>query len=355
MTTAVAEAPANKPGLIQFDVSEAAIAELRDKYLTLKIDGVNDKKGYADVHEARMVVRSTRAAVEKTRVKLKADALEFGRKVDTEAKRLTALLDPIYDHLDAEQTAIDEAKEKAKREAEEAKRAKLQARLDALREVNCIANSLTVEAMTDEQFKEALDDATAGFEEAKKRKAEQEAELARLAEERKRREAEEAEARRKAEAEAAERRKQEEAALAKERERLAAIEREQAAERTKIEEERRKVEREKARQEAAERARVESERRHAEQQAREKAEAEARAAREKAEREAAEARAKAEREAAEAARIKAEQERPHRERMVAVADAVDAIQVPDGPLSQSVCGVLQDAARRIRTIAKKTA
>ena len=60
MTTMLADAPANKPGLINFDVSEAAIAELRAKYMSLKIDGIDDRKGYADVHEARMIVRETR-------------------------------------------------------------------------------------------------------------------------------------------------------------------------------------------------------------------------------------------------------------------------------------------------------
>lgn len=357
MTTAITESTelslANeKPEIVAFLQQRGAIVALAEKYMPLTINGIDDKIGFNAVHDARMDVKGKRIAIEKRRKDLKADALAYGRSVDTAARVLTDLLGPIEEHLEAEENAVTAERERIKQAAEDAKRAKLQARLDSLAAVNCIANPLAVEAQTDEQFATSLTEATALFEDAKRRKAEQEAELARLDAERKRREAEEAEARAKEQWEAAERRKAEEAALAKERERLAAIQREQqaeadrlAAEKRRLEDEaaaqRRAAEVEKAKAEAAEKARKDAEERHAAQVAREKAAAEAKAAKEKAERE-----------AAEAARIKAEEERPHRERMIAVADAVDAIQVPEGPLSLDVCQVLQKAAAEIRAIAK---
>lgn len=91
------------PGmLITFSVSDAAIAQLAAEYMPLKIIDINDAAGFKRVHDARMNVKEKRVLVEKTRKELKADALEFGRKVDGEAKRLTSLLEPIESHLAAE-------------------------------------------------------------------------------------------------------------------------------------------------------------------------------------------------------------------------------------------------------------
>lgn len=316
------EAVLEKPELIQFRKQDAAIAELAAKYGNLRINGLDDKKGFADVHNARMEVKSTRVAVEKKRVELKADALAYGKAVDSEAKRLFAMLEPIETHLEAEENVVVEAREKIKRAAEEARRVKLQHRLDCLAACGIVGNPQATEAMSDEAFDSNLATVRTAFEE-----------------------------RINAERIAAEKRKAEEVALAAERERLAAIQKAQHEESARLEAEKRKLEQaererqhqielEKARQEAAERAKAEAERKHAEQQAREKAAAEAKAAKEKAEDE-----------VAEAARMRAEQERPHRERILSVAVALDATPVPEGPLCEQVSEVLRRASAEIRKIA----
>lgn len=311
-----------RPEFIEWRKQDAAIAEMRDKYLPLSINGIDDKDGFKAVHEARMVVKNTRIAVEKKRKELKEDALAYGRAVDSEAKRLTAMLEPIESHLEAEESAVTEAKEKIKRDAEEAKRLLLQQRLDALLACGIVGNPSTTAAMSDVEFNANLATAKAAFVEKVK-----------------------------AEAEAAAKRKAEEESLAAERKRLEEIQRQQkaeadrlAAEQKKLDDERlareRAVELEKAKAEAAEKARIEAERKHAEQQAREKAEAEAKTAREKAAAE-----------AAEAARLKAEAERPQREKILAIAVLVETTLVPNGPGNEAVRKVLIDAATKIRAIA----
>ena len=59
-----------------------------------------------------MVVKNHRVAVEKKRKDLKADALEWGRKVDAEAKRITVLLEPIEVHLQTEEDKVTKEKER---------------------------------------------------------------------------------------------------------------------------------------------------------------------------------------------------------------------------------------------------
>lgn len=202
--------------LIKFSPADTAIAEMRSMYMDLTVDGIDDKEGLKVVHEARMTVKSHRVAVEKKRVELKKDALEFGRKVDAEAKRLTALLEPIETHLATEEQRIDDEKEairnlaRMKAEAEErAKREAEEARIRAEQEAKAAAMRAEQERLDAER--KALEAERAQIEAEKRRIAEEAAARQRAidTEERKRREAEEAERRKVAEAEEERRRKAE--------------------------------------------------------------------------------------------------------------------------------------------------
>jgi hypothetical protein len=103
--------------LVRYDVTEAQITETRAKYSSLSAD---TWKGYEEVRIAIGHLRDTRVAIEKRRVELKADALAYGRLVDSEAKRFTGLLLEIEEPLKTKKAAVDEekAREKAFREAE---------------------------------------------------------------------------------------------------------------------------------------------------------------------------------------------------------------------------------------------
>lgn len=222
------EAPATE--LIKYSVTDAEIAALRERVGSLTVAG----DGYESVRLAISEVRDLRVAVEKRRVELKADALAWGRKVDTEAKRITTLLSAIEDPLKVQKDAVDAEKERQKQAAIDAKRLEMEAQLRAERE----AEDARLKALRD-------------------------AEEARLAEERARLDSERRaldEARRQADAVEAERREQERQQRAAEEARL-------RAERDALEAERRAVqqERERAEREEFERqARVRAEREAAE-------------------------------------------------------------------------------------------
>lgn len=109
--------------LQKFNVTDAVIAKYSEDFMPLKINGLEDKEGLKQVHDARMTIVKKRTEVEKVRKELKADALEYGRQVDGEAKRIFALLEPIENHLDSEEQKIkeEENKIKAEKEAEQQK------------------------------------------------------------------------------------------------------------------------------------------------------------------------------------------------------------------------------------------
>lgn len=250
-------------GVVRFRLADSKIAELREMFSGLRAD---TSEGYVEVTKAIATTRALRVNVEKTRKELKASALEYGRTVDGEAKRLTAMLEDIEEPLKLEKQAIDDEKLRAKREKEEAERAAIEAAIAEKREA-----------------------------EEKRLKADRDAEELRLAEERKAIEAErakleadraaerqrvEAEQRKVAEQQAAERakldadRREYEAKQAAERQRLEAQQREIEAQReeaNRIERERlAAIKAEQDRKEAEINARIESER-----LAKEKSEAEA--------------------------------------------------------------------------------
>ena len=61
-------------GVIKFSVTDTAIAEMADAYMGLTVKGIGDTKGLKIVHDARMVVKNHRVAIEKKRKALKASA-----------------------------------------------------------------------------------------------------------------------------------------------------------------------------------------------------------------------------------------------------------------------------------------
>ncbi|QDV09310.1 hypothetical protein Poly30_48680 [Planctomycetes bacterium Poly30] len=105
--------------LANYSPTDAGIAELAAKAGGLQIEDIDDREGYQAVSTVRKEVKAVRVQVEKTRKALKADALEYGRAVDTEAKRITAALLEIEEPLHEQEKLIDEQRAE-RRAAEEA-------------------------------------------------------------------------------------------------------------------------------------------------------------------------------------------------------------------------------------------
>ena len=112
--------------------AEDKIAQWNETFSNLTITGVKDTEGYRKVTDAIAIVRTARLSVERKRKELKADALEFGRKVDGRARELTELIEPIENSLKEKKEIVDNEKERIKQEKELAEQAKLDGRLKKL-------------------------------------------------------------------------------------------------------------------------------------------------------------------------------------------------------------------------------
>jgi hypothetical protein len=117
---------------IDYNITNQAISELRTKYAALK---ASDKVSYKAVTQALSEVRSYRTGVEKKRTDYKADALEYGRRIDAEAKRVTALLLEIENPLKIQKETYDIEQERIKKEAEEKEKLRVTAIIERIERI----------------------------------------------------------------------------------------------------------------------------------------------------------------------------------------------------------------------------
>lgn len=102
--------------LKKYNMADAHIAGLSKQYMALKVEGVNDQKGYELVHRARIEIKTKRVEIEKIRKALKADSIKFGDVVDTEAKRIKSLLSPIEEYLISQEKIVEDETKRIKAE-----------------------------------------------------------------------------------------------------------------------------------------------------------------------------------------------------------------------------------------------
>lgn len=297
--------------LVTYGVSPIEIAETKARYAALSAD---TPAGYEEVRLAIAHVRDARVSIEKRRVELKADALAFGRLVDSEAKRITELFLEIEEPLKAKKKAVDDEKERIRAEAAAEKQRALEAEIAAKRAIQEAQERAEREAEAQRMAEER-----AALEAERKRLAAVQAEL----EARQKAENDRIEAARQAERERIEaERRAEQARVDAEREKLAAERRTEEdrarAERKALEVERKRLADEKAAAEKVERDRIEAaERAEFERRARIVAEQEARE--------------KLERDRIEAVRVAMELAamRPDVEKVTAFAAQLRAIEPPE--------------------------
>lgn len=118
-TKTITKEPATQ-SMILYSVTKETISEMSAKYLPLTVAGIEDKEGLKIVHAARLLCRSARVAIEKTRKEAKEESLRYGQKVDAEAKRLTSLIEPIELHLTNQEELVEREIARLAKEKEDA-------------------------------------------------------------------------------------------------------------------------------------------------------------------------------------------------------------------------------------------
>jgi hypothetical protein len=132
--------------VVAYPFTPEALAEEVEKLRGL---GFSTPAQYKDGVKAIATCRQFRVAIEERRKLLKQDSLEYGRKVDAVAKQLTAIVEAVEEPLKVCKLEVDNAKAEAKRAAEAAERARVEAEIRAKREAE--ENELAVKRLADEE------------------------------------------------------------------------------------------------------------------------------------------------------------------------------------------------------------
>ena len=212
-----------KSEIVEFKKQDAVIADMASRYQGMTVA----THSYKVVRAARIEVKNVRCAVENLRVDLKKEPMELCKAIDSEAKRLTKLLEPIETALEKEEKAEDARKEAEAKAAhdrevarlkaiEEEKAALLQLRFERLKYAGVFCtDARMLQAISDADFELFLEDEGA-------RAATAKAEADRLAELHRQELEKQAEELRLRQQEMEEDKRHEEARLAKEREAIEA-------------------------------------------------------------------------------------------------------------------------------------
>lgn len=165
----------------KFNFPEAAINSLKEQYGGLTITGPDDKVGYKAVKEAWGLVRSKRTGLEKKGLELRNNFKVITTAISKEEDRLVDLLTPLEEELHAKWKKIDDDKERAKKEAEEAEGRRLMARIEELQTMGMSfkdgfyqigetisADVATLRAMPDDTFEKLKKAVSAKADELKK-------------------------------------------------------------------------------------------------------------------------------------------------------------------------------------------
>lgn len=133
---------------VVYPITEADITARFAGYAELTADS---PQGYKAVQAAIGELRSARVDVEKRRKDLKAESLEYGRRVDEVAKYLTGLIEAIEHPLKAKKAAVDEEKARVKAEKEAAERAAVEAQIRAEQEAEAARLKAEAERLAQER------------------------------------------------------------------------------------------------------------------------------------------------------------------------------------------------------------
>jgi hypothetical protein len=115
----------------QFEVTEQQIADLKDKFADVSFD---TPANYEVGRLALATLRGYRLKIEKVRVEAKAEVLERGRLIDKTARKFSKPVEEIEDRLEAAKKLVDDARAKARADAERAELIALEAQQKADRE-----------------------------------------------------------------------------------------------------------------------------------------------------------------------------------------------------------------------------
>lgn len=167
---------------ISYEVTKAEIEKVVSGAMMLRVTDANDKEGLERCTKELTKLQRMTSTIEKQRVAMKRDSLEYGRQVDATAKELAAPLENAKAHLNEQRDIVRKEQERLEKEAEEKRQAVTRERLNLLKFVGAVCLAEDVAGLSDADFNAKLAAETQARDERQRKAAEEKAEQDRIAE-----------------------------------------------------------------------------------------------------------------------------------------------------------------------------
>ena len=138
--------------LIVYNYTDETLVLLREQAKEIHLASLDDEESLKKVRDMRLMLRSVRVAIEKRRKELKDSALKYGQRVDAEAKRITAIIEPQETRLIAEEESVEREKQRVRDEAARRRQEMVNQRVREVAEVGMIPNVDELASMPDQQY-----------------------------------------------------------------------------------------------------------------------------------------------------------------------------------------------------------
>lgn len=118
--------------LVKQNITEQALAEMKENFMTLTIGGLDDKDGYKKVEEARKLCKNTRILTTKICKKGREAAIAEQKAWIAKEKEVVDQISVVETYLEGQVKLIDDEKEKIKQQKEKEEQERLQTRISKL-------------------------------------------------------------------------------------------------------------------------------------------------------------------------------------------------------------------------------
>jgi len=161
-------------GLKAFEDRKAQLATLAKDYSDLQYTNPEDKATYKSIEEGRKRLKKERNNTENEGKSMRAPLTELSKTIIAKEKELIALIKPDEERLGAEAEKFEEEWKRIEAERIAAEEARIQKRIDGLRQYNQEVDYSMLKSLSDEEYSQVLDTAKAEFEKEEAEKAEAE-------------------------------------------------------------------------------------------------------------------------------------------------------------------------------------
>ena len=138
--------------LVKHNLTDSVLAQMRDEYLPLKINGITDRQGYKKVKAARLKCKNTRILAEKICKRGREAALIEQRAWIAKEKEVCTKISEVEEYLEKQETEIDAAREAKRLEDERIERERIQKRVDALTQYGAAIDVTELTKLSDADF-----------------------------------------------------------------------------------------------------------------------------------------------------------------------------------------------------------